>query len=84
MYSIKFSEIAKKDLNLLDRRYQNAVLKALDRLSQDPKSGEPLRRELKGYWKMRFSRYRIIYKIYQQQLIVMVMTIEHRKDVYRP
>ncbi len=83
MYTVRFTDEAKKQFDKLDRRYHSAVAKALNRISQDPKLGEPLQRELKGYWKLRFSRYRIIYKINNKKLLIIVFDIDHRKEVYR-
>jgi mRNA interferase RelE/StbE len=83
VYKIKFTKNASICLKKLDKRYQKAVGKAIDKLSQNPKIGSPLVGKLKGLWKLRFSRYRIIYQIVERQLIVVVFEIQHRKDAYR-
>ena len=83
MYKIKFTKEASGNLKKLDKRYQKAVAKAIDKLGQNPKIGKPLIGKLKGLWKLRFSRYRIIYQIIERQLIVIVFEVRHRKDVYR-
>ena len=83
MYRIIFTRNALRNLRNLDKRYKKAVSKAFLKLSVNPKIGSPLKRELKGYWKLRFSRYRIIYKIQNRRLIVIIFEIRHRKEVYR-
>lgn len=83
MYKIKFTKEASKNFKRLDKKYQQAVTKALDRLAKKPTIGTPLVGKLKGLWKLRFSRYRIIYQIVQKRLIIIVFDIQHRKDVYR-
>lgn len=83
MYTVKFTQEASKDLRRLDKKYQKAVAKAINKLSQNPNIGKPLLGKLKGLWKLRFSRYRIIYQIYNLKLIIIVFEIKHRKEVYR-
>jgi len=56
---------------------------ALDLLSKEPHRGIPLRGELKGLFKYRVGTFRIIYQLQKRKLIVTVIDIGHRKDVYR-
>ena len=83
MYRLTLTAAAKKDLRTLDKRYRSAVDKALTRLQFQPRVGEPLKGDLKGYWKLRFSRYRIIYQLQDLILLITVFEIRHRRDVYR-
>ena len=83
MYKVLFAKEASKNFRRLDRRLQKLAAKAMDRLAKNPKIGTPLLRELKGLWKLRFSRYRIIYQIVERKLIVIVFDVGHRKDVYK-
>lgn len=83
MYKVKFTKEASQNIRRLDKRYQKAVSKAIDKLSENPQLGAPLVGKLKGLWKLRFSRYRIIYQIIENKLIVVVFEITHRRDVYR-
>lgn len=83
MYKVKFTQEATKDLKKLDKKYQTAVVKAIDKLSQNPTVGKPLIGKLKGLWKLRFSRYRIIYQIFNSILTIVVFEVKHRKEVYK-
>ncbi len=83
MYQVVLAKIAKKQLKKLDPRYKSAVNKAINKLAKNPKIGKPLGGELKGSWKLRFSRYRIIYLIQGKKLIVYIIDVKHRKDVYQ-
>lgn len=83
MFKVLLTHEAEKQLASLDRRYQKAIVQALKRLEENPKIGEPLRSELKGKFRLRVSRFRIIYQFDYQEKIIWVLTIEHRKDVYR-
>jgi len=42
--------------------------------------GEPLRKTLKGYWKMRVGDYRVVFRVAGEEIVV--FGICHRKDVY--
>ena len=52
---------------------------------EDPRDkGEPLKgKHLKEYWKYRIGSYRIIADINNNNLLIMVVRIGHRRDVYR-
>jgi mRNA interferase RelE/StbE len=45
--------------------------------------GKPLQRELVGYWSARRGSYRVVYRLDEDAHQVVVVTIEHRSDVYR-
>jgi Cytotoxic translational repressor of toxin-antitoxin stability system len=46
--------------------------------------GHPLQRELTGLWSARRGAYRIVYELNEADLVVNVVRIDHRADVYRP
>jgi len=83
MYTVIFSKLAQKNIRKLDKRYSGALRKSLIKLRENPYLGDKLNGELKGLWKLKFSRYRIIYRIFQDKLIVTVVDVGHRKEVYR-
>ena len=55
---------------------------ALDQLIDDPKAGDPLDGEWRGYWKLRMGYHRIIYSIIDAN-IVEVQYLRHRREAYR-
>lgn len=59
------------------------VAKAIDRIALEPAIGIPLKGKLKGLHKYRVGQYRIIYEIRRSHLLVIVIDIAHRMDVYR-
>lgn len=83
MYEVVLSHEAEKQLKSIDKRYQKAIAGALLRLGQNPNLGKPLAYDLKGSFRIRVSRYRLVYDIDHSKGQVQVLTIEHRKDVYR-
>ena len=86
-WKIEFLRQAEKDLDVLDRAAARRLTKFLqDRIQplEDPRSvGEPLKGpELGKYWRYRLGDYRIICKIEDQRLIIIVVKVGHRKEVY--
>jgi mRNA interferase RelE/StbE len=52
-------------------------------LAADPyRVGKPLRFELEGHWSARRGQYRVIYSIHDDKVLVRVVRISHRADVY--
>ncbi len=71
-----------KDLPTINRNLRDRIARAIDtRLGTEPQRfGEPLRRTLKGYWKLRIGDYRVVYRIVEKE--VRIYGIIHRRDVY--
>jgi mRNA interferase RelE/StbE len=76
-------DVKSVDIPELDSRLKTRIRKAIEsRLATAPHEyGEPLRKTLKGYWKLRIGDYRVVYKIAGDE--VWILGIIHRKDVYR-
>ena len=54
-------------------------------LVQEPRRiGKPLRGHLAGVWSARRGTYRVLYRILEEPREVVVLRIDHRRDVYRP
>lgn len=71
-----------RDIAGFPRNIRDRIRKAIeDRLILDPvKYGEPLRRSLSGFRKLRVGDYRVIYRV--QERTVVILKIGHRKEVY--
>lgn len=76
------SDVKNVDLSLIDAKIQKRIKMAIEtRLMTAPHQyGEPLRKTLKGYWKLRVGDYRIVFKIVDHEIYILV--IIHRKKVY--
>jgi mRNA interferase RelE/StbE len=70
------------DISKLNETLKKRIKKAIEeRLSMSPHQyGEPLRKTLKGYWKLRAGDYRVVYKVEGNE--VWIFAIINRKDVY--
>lgn len=71
------------DLTLIDRKMKDRIRRAIEeRLQTLPQEyGEPLRKTLKGYWKLRVGDYRVVFKIIKSE--VWILGIRHRKEIYK-
>jgi mRNA interferase RelE/StbE len=81
---IIFTKRAKKDLEKLDRSIQKRIDTAIrEKLEIDPQNHLiPLTGNFKGLLKFRVGDYRLICKKENGRLVVLVLTIQHRKEVY--
>ncbi|MBI4224456.1 MAG: type II toxin-antitoxin system RelE/ParE family toxin [Deltaproteobacteria bacterium] len=82
MWTLKLSQQASRFYEGLAGKHKKQMAHAFDKLALDPYIGKPLKGELKGYWSYRVGVYRMIYVIRQMQIIVEVLRIQHRKEVY--
>jgi mRNA interferase RelE/StbE len=84
-WKIEFAESAAKALGKLDKTMANRIIKFLkERVEPNPKSvGEALQGNLAPLWRYRVGDYRIICDISDTTLVVTIVKIGHRKDIYR-
>jgi mRNA interferase RelE/StbE len=84
-YTVKISRPAEKFLRALtDKKLYQRLREALDALEENPRSvhGVKLQGEEELY-RVRVGDYRIVYQIQDRQLIVLVVQMGHRREVYR-
>lgn len=87
-WSVELSESADRELAKLDAQHRKRILKFLgERVAKldDPRSlGQALHGSRLGeFWKYRVGGYRLICKIEDDRLVVLVLRLGHRKEVYR-
>lgn len=87
-WKIEFSETADRELSKLDPQHSQRILKFLrERVAnlEDPRSiGKALQgSRLDEFWRYRLGDFRILCKIEDYRLIVLVIRIAHRKEIYR-
>lgn len=82
MYNIEFSETAWKQLCKLERNVQIRIIAALERIRIRP---YPHVRKLVEslYFRLRVGDYRLILDIQRDKLIIFVIEVGHRKDIYK-
>jgi mRNA interferase RelE/StbE len=86
-WRVEFDRDAARDLRKLDIQAQRRILRYLrERIAtdEDPRRfGHPLTHELKGLWRYRIGDFRIVASIEDDRLVVLVVTVGHRREVYR-
>ena len=83
-YKIEISRTAEKQLKKLPRDDQRRIARAMVELGDNPRP--PGSRKLTGYddvYRVRVGMYRVIYSVSGRKLIVIILKIGHRRDVYR-
>jgi len=83
MYEVEFTNRAVKNFKKIDSKYQSLIIEKLEFLANDPMRSTNVK-ALKGsqYYRLRVAHYRIIYELQNNDLIILVIDINHRKDIY--
>lgn len=82
-YSVKIKASAAKTLRKLPKPIRLRLVEAIDRLAAEPHAGSILKGELSGLRRLRVGEYRLIYEVIRDQLIILVVRVGHRREVYR-
>jgi mRNA interferase RelE/StbE len=86
-WTVSFEPRALKELKKLDRSGQQRIVRFLrERVAGDhnPRDfGKPLVGDKAGLWRYRIGEYRVVCRIEDDRLIVVVVRVAHRKEVYR-
>ncbi|MEU2973872.1 type II toxin-antitoxin system RelE family toxin [Nocardiopsis alba] len=83
-YSLSFAASALKQLGKLDKPVRIMITRRIRELSTDPRPSGSI--PLKGdsdSWRIRVGDYRVVYTIQDGRLIVLVLSVAHRSEVYR-
>jgi mRNA interferase RelE/StbE len=85
-WTIRVDARAAKDIGSLDRSIQRKIFKYLQaRLAtaDDPESmGKALSGPLTGLWRYRVENYRLVCRIARNEVLIVVLAVGHRKDIY--
>jgi mRNA interferase RelE/StbE len=85
-WAVEFDDRARRELRKLDPKIQQAILSYLRSriaVADDPRRfGKPLRRNLAGLWRYRVEDYRLICRIEETRVVVLVLKVGHRREVY--
>jgi len=85
-WSINFNKKSEKELSKLDKQTQQKIVKFLYGLENNDnprKSGRALKGDLGLFWRYRVGDYRIICQIEDETIMILVLSVAHRKEVYR-
>jgi mRNA interferase RelE/StbE len=82
-HRIFYTREAKRNIGKLDPSVRKLVRKAVESLASDPERGKPLSHELAELRSLRTSDYRIVYRVRGGELVVLVVAVGHRREVYK-
>jgi len=84
-YEVEISESAEKFLEKVPKKDRLRIIEKIDTLGQDPTPSGSIK--LQGYkeslYRIRSGDYRVVYSIKKDILLVLVVEIGHRREVYR-
>jgi len=83
-YRIEIKRSARKEMQTLPRREQRRIAAAIEALAEQPRpSGVRKIIGADDLYRLRVGDYRVVYQICDRKLIVIIIRVAHRKDIYR-
>ncbi|MDT8424011.1 MAG: type II toxin-antitoxin system RelE/ParE family toxin [Desulfuromonadales bacterium] len=82
-YALEILRSAQKQLAHIDRHDQLRIITAIRSLADEPHPAGSKKLSGRDAWRIRVGTYRIIYEIQHDRLLVVVVSIGHRREVYR-
>ena len=83
MYRVEIRRQAVKELSRIDRRDRERILQAIDGLAENPRPAGSKKLRSRDGRRLRVGVYRILYRIEEERLLVLVVKVKHRRNVYR-
>ena len=82
-YRVILPKSVQKELDRLSDEVANRILDRLTALETNPRPSDVKKLKGRNAWRIRVGDYRVIYEIHDPQLQILVITIGHRREVYR-
>lgn len=86
-YTVKYSESVLRQLKRMDRHDALYIISWISKNiidCMDPRTkGKALSRDFAGAWRYRIGNYRLIADIQDTELIILLLSVGHRKDIYK-
>jgi len=86
MFEIEFSHTTARELEKIakiDRKLYTRLVAAIEVLKTFPYAGKSLKGRLAGSYSLRVGSYRVIYTIQKNRLIIYIIDVGQRKEIYR-
>jgi len=83
-YEVKWRDEARQAFLRFDKAIQKRVQRVIDRLAENPRPGQAT--QLVGdscTWRVRSGDWRILYEINDDQLVILILDLDHRSKAYR-
>lgn len=82
-YYIEILRSAQKQLRKIVKQDQGRIISAIEALASNPRPVGTKKLTGRPAWRIRIGDYRVIYEIQDNKLIILVVYIGHRREVYR-
>ena len=82
-YNIAFKKSAVKELKKINKTEAKKIMLKVNELSTDPRPFNSIKLTNENKFRIRIGNYRVLYEIIDEMLIVNIVKIKHRKEVYR-
>ena len=82
-YSVQLTRKAEKQIDKIPDEDVGKILSALSDLAYNPRPRGSRKLKARGAYRIRQGNYRIIYEIFDKLLVIDVIAIGHRKDIYK-
>jgi mRNA interferase RelE/StbE len=82
MWKLTYAASAARSLRKLDPQTQRRIRAALEQLAEDPERGKLLQSSLRGLRSWRTGDFRIVFRIVEDRIEIVVLAIGHRRDIY--
>ena len=83
VYRIEIRRQAIKELARIERKDGEKIAAAIDELAYNPRPAGCKKLRNREGWRIRVGEYRVLYGIEEERLVVLVVRIGHRREVYR-
>jgi mRNA interferase RelE/StbE len=81
-FRLLYSETSRNQIKKLHPHLRPVIKSKIEHIRENPYSGKFLEKELSGYLSLRAKRYRIIYKILEDEKVLRIHYVGRRKDIY--
>jgi mRNA interferase RelE/StbE len=82
-YSLRVLRAAQKQLEKIERQDRARLYEAIRKLATNPRPAGTRKLSGRPAWRIRVGSFRVIYEIEDRQLVVLVIAIGNRRDIYR-
>ncbi len=82
-YTVRIKASAERSLARVAKDDRGRIVEAIDRLAHEPAAGAALKGEFAGLRRLRVGSYRVVYEVAHEELVVLVVRVGHRREVYR-
>ena len=82
-FTVHITRTAQKSLAKIDTKVRTAIVQTIRDLGDQPYPNGSKKLTGRAAWRVRVGDYRVIYETYKDDLIVLVVAIGHRSDIYK-